>query len=112
MRLLLDESLPRKLKNNFAPHEVWTVPEMGWAGKKNGALLALAQDFFDVFLTADQGLPAQQNLTMLRIGIIMAAKTNRLGDLEPLVPQTLKAIDSLSPGSGPRSSLKGISSAR
>ena len=53
MRLLLDESLPRKLKARLAPHEVRTVPEMGWAGKTNGVLLRLAEQEFDVFLTAD-----------------------------------------------------------
>ena len=59
MRLLLDESRPRKLKARLAPHEVRTVPEMGWAGKTNGVLLRLAEQEFDVFLTADQKLPNQ-----------------------------------------------------
>jgi hypothetical protein len=48
MRLLLDESLPKKLKARLAPHEVRTVPEMGWAGKTNGELLRLAEQEFDV----------------------------------------------------------------
>ncbi len=65
MRLLLDESLPRKLKECLAPHEVRTVPEMGWAGKANGALLRLAEQEFEVFLTADQKLPNQQDLPTL-----------------------------------------------
>ena len=43
MRLLLDESLPRGLKRMLAPHDVKTVPEMGWAGKSNGDLLTRAQ---------------------------------------------------------------------
>ena len=47
MRLLLDESLPRKLKARLAPHEVRTVPEMGWAGKTNGVLLRLAEQEFE-----------------------------------------------------------------
>jgi hypothetical protein len=42
MRVLLDECLPRKLKNDLAGHDVRTVPDMGWAGKKNGELLQLA----------------------------------------------------------------------
>ena len=33
MKLLLDGSLPRRLKNELSPHEVMTVPERGWAGK-------------------------------------------------------------------------------
>ena len=62
MRLLLDESLPKKLKARLAPHEVRTVPEMGWASKSNGELLRLAEQQFDVFLTADQKLLNEQNL--------------------------------------------------
>ena len=38
MRLLLDECLPRKLKNHLPEHECSTVPEQGWAGKKNREL--------------------------------------------------------------------------
>ena len=38
MRVLLDECLPRKLKRELQGHHVSTVPEMGWAGVKNGAL--------------------------------------------------------------------------
>jgi len=32
------------------------VKEMGWTGKKNGELLALAAQQFDVFITADKQL--------------------------------------------------------
>jgi len=39
MRVLLDECLPRKLKNEFVENQAATVPEMGWAGKKNGELI-------------------------------------------------------------------------
>jgi len=38
---------------------------MGWAGKANGALLRLAEQEFEVFLTADQKLPNQQDLPTL-----------------------------------------------
>ena len=56
MRILLDECLPKKLKKDFSNHEVKTVPEMGWAGKKNGELLPLLENHFDIFITADQNL--------------------------------------------------------
>jgi hypothetical protein len=99
MRLLLDESLPRKLKARLAPHEVRTVPEMGWAGKTNGALLRLADAEFDVFLTADQNLPSQQNLPAFRIAVVVfAAASNRLRDIEPLIPKTLAILEDLRPG--------------
>jgi predicted nuclease of predicted toxin-antitoxin system len=51
MRLLLDECVPRKLRSDFEGHDVRTVQEMGWAGKKNGELVRLAADSFDVLIT-------------------------------------------------------------
>ncbi|MFB6285981.1 MAG: DUF5615 family PIN-like protein [Candidatus Bipolaricaulia bacterium] len=98
MRLLLDESLPRRLSDEFSSHEVRTVPEMGWAGKQNGELLALASDDFDVFITADQNLEHQQNLSNVDLAIVvLVAPTNRLGDLQPLVPQAIDVLNSIQP---------------
>ena len=53
MRVLLDECLPRRLKRELVGHDASPVPEMGWASKSNGDLLALAAAEFDVFLTVD-----------------------------------------------------------
>ena len=54
MRLLLDECVPKRLKRELPGHEVRTVQDMGWAGIKNGALLALADGQFDTLLTVDR----------------------------------------------------------
>jgi hypothetical protein len=63
MRILLDECVPRRLARELAGHDVRTVPEMGWSGKRNGELLQLmAGQGFEVFLTVDQNLRYQQNL--------------------------------------------------
>ena len=64
MKILIDECLPRKLKFEFSDHDVKTVPEAGWASRKNGDLLRLAEIDFDVFVTNDQNLPS---LIVLRI---------------------------------------------
>ena len=56
MRVLRDECLPRRLKRELVDHDARTVPEMGWASKRNGELLALAAAEFDVFLTVDRNL--------------------------------------------------------
>lgn len=83
MRVLLDECLPRKLKQELSGHDVFSVPEMGWAGKKNGELLSLAMGRFDVFVTADQNLPYQQNLVGHGIAVVvLKAKDNRLATLK------------------------------
>ena len=42
MRVLLDECVPRALRDDIPGHEVKTVAEAGWAGVKNGELLQSA----------------------------------------------------------------------
>lgn len=98
MRILLDENLPRKLKTHV-PGEVRTVPECGWAGVKNGRLLALASGTFDVFVTMDKGIPFQQNLHGLPLCIVLlSARSNDLDDLLPLVPLLNRALSAPLPG--------------
>ncbi|MBD2152362.1 DUF5615 family PIN-like protein [Pseudanabaena sp. FACHB-1277] len=66
MKVLLDECLPKKLKREISDgYTIVTVPEQGWASKKNGELLRLAASEFDVFITIDNNLSAQQNLTKI-----------------------------------------------
>ena len=67
---------------------------MGWTTIKNGELLNLAAQHFDVFVTVDGNLPFQQNLLPLSIAVVvLQAKTNRLADLRPLTSQLLVAIE-------------------
>jgi hypothetical protein len=55
MKLLLDENLPKRLKQDFATHEIYTIGDMGWDAVKNGALLKLMiQEGFDALLTFDK----------------------------------------------------------
>lgn len=99
MRVLLDECVPRRLRRELPGHEVRTVTEHGWSGIKNGKLLTLADAEFDVFLTVDQNLKYQQNLTAFRIAIILlAARNNRLQTLLPLMPEVRGALDKLGAG--------------
>ena len=99
MRVLLDESVPRQLRRFLRGHEARTVQEMGWSGKSNGELLALAGPLFDVFLTVDQNIEYQQNLRLADIPIlVLAARTNRLADLQSLIPEMLASLSDLKPG--------------
>ncbi|MDM9384830.1 DUF5615 family PIN-like protein [Chlorogloeopsis sp. ULAP01] len=93
MKLLLDECIDRKLAREFVGYEVKTVPQMGWAGLKNGQLLALAKAEFDVFITVDRNLSFQQNLPQFEIAVIvLQAPSNRLADLMPLAPKVLAIL--------------------
>lgn len=99
MRLLLDESLPRRLAHLFAGHEVLTVADAGWSGLTNGRLLDLAQHGFHCHVTVDRSLVHQQVLAKFAIAVlVLRARTNRLEDLAPLIPLALKRLNTLQPG--------------
>jgi predicted nuclease of predicted toxin-antitoxin system len=100
MKVLLDECLPRKLKNALPEHECQTVPEAGFAGQKNGRLLSLAERVgFDLFLTIDKGVQYQQNLAGRRIAILVVrARSNRLKDLLPHIEECRLVMKSIQPG--------------
>ena len=100
MRILLDECMPRPLKRALPNHNVRTVREMGWSGKRNGELLALmAQAGIEVLLTVDQNLRHQQNLAAAGVAVVvMVAISNRPGHLTPLIPGVEAALIGIQPG--------------
>lgn len=99
MRILLDECVDWRLSRAIVGHDVKTARQMGWTSVKNGELLALASRHFDAFVTVDRNLSSQQNVRAWQTAVIVLhAKTNRLADLLPLVPDLLRAIDSAKPG--------------
>jgi predicted nuclease of predicted toxin-antitoxin system len=100
MKLLLDERMPRRLKNALKPYEAFTVEGAGYKGLKNGRLLRAASGNYDVLITVDQNIPNQQNFSTLKIAlIIIRAKSNRYEDLIPFLPQILSSLTNISPGS-------------
>jgi predicted nuclease of predicted toxin-antitoxin system len=99
MRILLDESLPRKLALEISGHEVQTVQKQGWAGLKNGELLRRASADFDVLVTGDRNLEFQQNLVKVSIAVVvLVGKNNRIETLRRLVPKLLEVLGSIQPG--------------
>jgi predicted nuclease of predicted toxin-antitoxin system len=64
MKILLDECVPRKIKSPFAAEGISceTVRDAGWSGKKNGELLSLAEQQYQVLVTIDKNIKHQQNL--------------------------------------------------
>lgn len=72
---------------------------MGWASKKNGELLRLMASHFDVFVTVDSNLSAQQNLSASSFAVIvLRAHNNRLATLKLLMPQVLTVLRTVQPG--------------
>jgi hypothetical protein len=87
------------VRRELPGHEVDTVTGHGWSGIKNGKLLALADAEFDVFLTVDQNLKYQQNLSTFRIAVILlVARNNRLRTLLPLMPEVREALERIGAG--------------
>jgi hypothetical protein len=69
----------------------------GWGGIKNGELLTLAETAYEVFVTGDQNLRYQQNLSTRKIAIIELS-TNRLSEVKQLVPKILDALSRIKSG--------------
>ena len=99
MRVLLDESVPKKLRRDLPGHDTRTVPEMGWSGTKNGPLLRRAAQEFDVFITVDQGIEYQQNLAGVDLAVVvMVAPSHDIDDLRPLMSRVRDAVEHAAPG--------------
>jgi hypothetical protein len=92
---LLDENLPKRLKDVLSPHHIFTVRDMGWNGIKNGELLKLMiKNDFDAFLTFDKNLRYQQNFKKYSIPvIILNAPDNSFLTLSGLKSKILKVLD-------------------
>ena len=101
MRILLDESTPRPLTREFAELDATHVADLGWQGRKNGALLAAMRDEgFSVLITVDQNLQFQQNVPAAGIAVVVLhANTNRLTDLRPLIGEVRGILAQAKPGS-------------
>ena len=93
MKILLDECVDRRLARDLVGHLITTVPKMGWAGIKNGALLALGEKEFDAFVTVDRQIAVEQDLREFKIPVILLrARTNRLEDIRPLAAELLEKL--------------------
>ncbi len=93
MKVFVDECVDWRLARDIVGHEVKTARQMGWSTIENGELLALAEKEFDVFVTVDRNLSFQQHLPAFTIAVIvLRAVSNRLADLQPLVPELLASI--------------------
>src|SRR5438045_99000 len=88
MKLLLDENLPERLKKDFPEHEIYTVRDKGWNGKKNGVLLKLMiTEGFDALVSFDKNLQYQQNFLKFPLSVlILNAPDNSYETLRLLVP--------------------------
>ena len=96
MRILLDECLPRELTDELVGHEVRIVQQEGWSSL--GALLSRASSTFSVFITIDKQIERTQRLPANLAVVTLRARTNRIDSLRPLVPEVLRVLKDIRPG--------------
>jgi hypothetical protein len=90
MRLLLDECIDERLRHQFAGHECQTARLAALAGLQNGRLLDAAErKGFDVLVTVDQNIPAQQNWTGRTIALLIVCVRPTAALREETSPVTL-----------------------
>jgi hypothetical protein len=97
VKILLDESVPRLLKLRLPQLDISTVQEMDWAGLRNGELLRRAEEHFDVFVTADQNLRYQQNLSGRTLAILVLP-SNQVPLVTRIVPVVETLLTTIQPG--------------
>lgn len=96
MRVFIDECVTITLMPHLIGHDFVHIRNTPWLSTKNGALLRLVQEQYDVFLTTDRHLPDQQNLRKFNLTfVIMRGVSNRIEDLLPLMPDTLAVLDTI-----------------
>lgn len=98
MKVLLDGCVPRPLRRYLKNHEVKAAPEMGWGTLQNGDLIKVAEQEFEVFVTADKNLRYQQNLKDRKLAIVVVP-TNNWPELQKVLDRVSAAVDAATPGS-------------
>lgn len=99
MKILLDANVAHDLRPYLSHHETFTAAYLGWAGLKNGELLAVAEkQGFEVLVTGDLSISYQQNLTRRKIAIVSLSAVN-WPVIEPLVAKIVEAVDGAKLGS-------------
>jgi len=99
MKVLLDESVPRRLGFELTGHFVRTAQSAGFSSLSNGKLLqAMLDEGFEVLVTFDQNLPYQQNVNLPVAVIVLVAPNNRFETAKQFVPQLLETFKTLTHG--------------
>ncbi len=96
MRILLDECVPWPMHKLLIDHSCSTVQDLGWGGIKNGDLLQRAEGEFDLFVTSDQNIRYQQNLSGRCIAILELS-TNDISRIQAASALIEEALEKIQP---------------
>jgi hypothetical protein len=96
VRVFLDECIDWRLERDIVGQD---CSADGLDDNPERSIADLASQHFDVFVTLDRNLSFQQNLDSFPIAVlVLGAKTSRLTDLKPLIPNLLLATESAQAG--------------
>ena len=85
------------MAKHLAGHLCTSPQRKGWGGYENGDLLKLAEQEFDLFVTSDQNLRYQQNLSDRKIAILELS-TNDWATIRKNLAAVVTRIDAMQPG--------------
>jgi len=98
MKILLDEMLPAGVTALLPGLDVTTVKAAGFTGLQNGELIRRAAAAgYQVLVTADRNMPAQQNVPASGIALVLVPG-NRLADIGPRASEIQAAVQAATPG--------------
>jgi hypothetical protein len=97
VKIVLDECVSCPLAKHLAGHLCTSPQREGWGGYENGDLLKLAEQEFDLFVTSDQNLRYQQNLSDRKIAILELS-TNDWATIRHHLESVVARIDAMQPG--------------
>lgn len=95
MKILFDQGTPDPLRQCLSDHSIDTAYEKGWSTLTNGDLLEqLTSENYEVFISTDQNLNNQQNLSNYPLAVIVLSTTSwpRIQKNTNKIEETLEAI--------------------
>ena len=95
MKIIIDECVPNIVIRGLPERDIASVQQMGWGGIKNGELLKLVSDKFDVFITSDKNLRYQQNLASIDLTVVILP-SNQVPAIKLILSELDKALDTIS----------------
>jgi hypothetical protein len=99
MKVFVDECVNRHLLRHLTGHTFVHARDTAFLGTQNGALLRAVAHDYDVFMTRDKGIPFQQNLRHFPLAfVILRARSNKIEDLQPLIPTLLATLEQIEAG--------------
>jgi hypothetical protein len=98
MRILFDQGTPLPLRDSLVGHGVETARQHGWSELLNGDLLSAAEAAsFDLFITTDQNVRHQLDLSRFGIAVLVLKVAN-WPTIEPHAAAIARLADSMHHG--------------